>query len=57
MMNTNNKENYEDHLQIARGMTIRNIKIALQQRSALHSWAVRAYEQALKEKQPRTFYR
>jgi hypothetical protein len=43
------QENFEEHLAIARKLTVRDIKLALNQR-AFHGWAVRAYEQALMEK-------
>lgn len=44
------EENYQEALADARKMTVRNIRIALNQRAALHVWAVRAYETALAEK-------
>ena len=45
------KESYEELLAEARTMTVRNIKVALNQRAAMHKWAVDAYEKALAEKQ------
>ena len=45
-----NEELFQQKLTIARNMTTREIKIALQQRNAMHSWAVRALEQVLAEK-------
>lgn len=43
------KENYEDALAEARTMSIGEIKNALKDRNALHTWAVRAYEDCIAE--------
>jgi hypothetical protein len=44
------QENYNDTLDEARTMTVRELKDALAFRLAYHSWAVRAYEKALTER-------
>ena len=44
------KENFDEALIEARKLTVKDIKIALQQRLAMHGWAVKAYEVALSEK-------
>ena len=41
---------YQETLTQARQMTARAIRIALQQRGAMHHWAIKAYETALAEK-------
>ncbi len=41
---------YEELLKEVRKLTVRDIKIALNQRGAMHAWAVAAYEKALEEK-------
>lgn len=43
-------ENYKELLAEARTMKVREIYVALQQRNAMHNWAVKAYETALDEK-------
>ncbi len=45
------KENFEELLIKAREMDKQDIELALRDRLAYHGWAVRAYEQALSEKQ------
>jgi CHASE3 domain sensor protein len=47
------KENFEEALAEARKMTKKEIEDILRDRVAFHGWAVRAYEQALKEKEDR----
>jgi hypothetical protein len=45
------RENYEELLTEARQLCAQSIRIALNQRASLHSWAVAAYEKALGEKE------
>lgn len=45
------KENYDEALIEARKMDASEIRVALNQRLAFHGWAVRAYEDALAEKE------
>jgi hypothetical protein len=42
------EENYQETLAEARTMTKRELESVLRDRLVTHSWAVRAYEQALK---------
>jgi len=51
MIYKTDKELFNEQLGIARKMTAYNIRVALHQRNVLHRWAVRAYEQALEEKE------
>lgn len=44
------KENFLETLEEARQLSAKEIREILRDRFALHSWAVEAYEQALKEK-------
>jgi hypothetical protein len=45
------KENFEETLAEARRMTKQELNAVLQDRLAMHNWAVRAYEQALQERE------